>query len=141
VDASDHVGSTVVSDGGLVVEIQTASTRFDPTDERWHEQVAQLHRDLLATVPGTRRIEVTQPGTKGWAESILIVLGAVGVIPALVTCFTAWLDRDRSRSLEATWIVDGKPGSFKASGTAVSQAQLDTLAEAVARAITDRTGH
>lgn len=93
------------------------SGRFDMDDSRWKAQTALLYQDLRRHVDGFERRLVPVPGTKGAVETIAVLLGAGGGMAALATCFRAWLERDKSRSIrisvtdgdgrETTWTFDG----------------------------------
>ncbi len=112
--------------------ITPRSSRFDPSDDRWHEQVGEFGAALVREVGGARRERIPVPGTKGGIELIVIALGSAGVFTAAVQFFTAWLHRDRTRSLEVTYTVDGREETIWISGESISNEVLGTLAVAAA---------
>ncbi|GIH16141.1 hypothetical protein Raf01_43130 [Rugosimonospora africana] len=119
----------------LEVEVAPLSVRFDPDDESWSLQCDDLRRELIASVPGARRVDIAQVGTKGTAESVIVALGGAGAISAMVSCFQLWLDRDRSRQIKVTWTRNGIEESLIVTGDGMSAAVLEKLADAVARRI------
>ncbi|MER5358261.1 hypothetical protein [Streptomyces sp. NPDC002785] len=88
---------------GLEVALQPGSTRFDPEDQSWHDQVATLHAALREEVEAVIRRGAPEAGHKGAVEATLLALGSSGALTAAVACFKAWLARDKTRTLTVTW--------------------------------------
>ena len=123
----DYVTYTTPADVPfLEVEIAVAanSTRYALDDERWIAQARDLHNDLRANVPGYRVKSDAVPGTMGSVDTVILALGSAGAFTAAVQCFKAWLARDRSRSIEVTWTLDGREHRMTVKGDAVD---LDLL--------------
>lgn len=80
------------------------------------------------------------PGTKGGIDVIILALGSAGVFTAAVEFFRAWLQRDRTRSLEVTHTVDGREETIVIRGEAISDDVVATLASAVGRRLDEGDG-
>src|SRR5690349_6701267 len=90
------------------VTVTPENCRYDPDDERWLNQIRDLYTELRDEVPGYRVESQAVPGTKGIIESVVLALGSAGAFSAAVTCFKAWLARDKWRRLVVSWIHDGR---------------------------------
>ncbi|MGH9149319.1 MAG: effector-associated constant component EACC1 [Acidimicrobiales bacterium] len=119
--------------GALELVIEPATDRFDPDDERWHDQVGDLMLGLRKEVGGVRREVTPVDGTKGGVAQVILALGSAGAFTAAVEYFRAWLGRDRTRRLEVSWEVDGERQSVSVQGDAIDQSAIRALAEAAAR--------
>lgn len=117
---------------GLDVRIEAGTEKFDPTDDRWLAQVSDLVSSLEQGVGGVRQERSTVPGAKGGTAEILIALGSSGAITAAVTFFKAWLDRDRSRTLDISYTVEGKEEKVTLKGDSIDKAAVDAVAQAMA---------
>ncbi|MGW1406409.1 effector-associated constant component EACC1 [Streptomyces sp. NPDC002403] len=117
---------------GLEVVMQPGSSRFDPEDQPWHDQVAGLHASLREEVGAVLRRRVPEPGQKGAVEATLLALGSSGALTAAVACFRAWLARDKSRTLTVTW-TDGTGAEQRlhVTGDNIDQASFQALTEAL----------
>ncbi|WP_433042472.1 effector-associated constant component EACC1 [Dactylosporangium sp. CS-033363] len=100
---------------------------FDPADEFWLDQVADLYQDLRNEIDGFQLQSADTPGTKGNVDSVIIALGSAGAFSAAVTCFKAWLARDKHRRIVVT----------VKSGDREEQVTLDGLDEAAIAKLTD----
>jgi len=119
----------------LDLVIQPRTDRYDPDDDRWQGQVADLYADLRREVGGVRRKRAQVEGTKGGVDTVILALGSAGAFTATVEYLRAWLGRDRSRSLEVTWTADGREQKVSVRGEAIDQSALRTIAEAAASRI------
>lgn len=119
----------------LEVTLEAHSDRFDEGDGRWRDQVADLVTSLGREVGGVRREVTPVPGSKGGAEAIVLALGSAGVFTAAVEMARSWLGRDRSRSLEITYLVDGQEQRVTVRGDAVSDEAVQAVADAAAKQI------
>lgn len=113
--------------------IEPGTGRYDPDDERWRRQVSDLYRDLDRDVGDLRRERAPVPGTKGAVESIVLALGSAGAFTVALDFFRAWLARDRSRSLDISWTVDGVQEQITVRGDAIDASTLQAIAAAAAR--------
>lgn len=104
--------------------IVPSSSRYDPDDERWTSQVAQLRRSLQQEV-GLDSTAQTTPGTKGSADELIVALGTSGAITAVVELVRAFLARDRTRSVEMTWT--DATGQERTARATADGAAADTL--------------
>jgi Effector Associated Constant Component 1 len=120
---------------GFEVEIEPASDRYDPHDERWLDQVAQLRSDLLRQVGDVRIEPVPVEGKKGGAEALILALGTAGAFTAAVEFFKAWLGRDRDRSIKIKWTDGDERKEIDIRGEALDQATLRRIAEVAARPV------
>ena len=95
--------------GALMLRLEAGSERFDPVDDRWQRQVDELLTDLCIEVgPAVRRRAGARDarGVWGGPEAAVVAVGSAtigGVVPLL----TAWILRDRTRSLKLSWDDDG----------------------------------
>jgi hypothetical protein len=117
---------------GLDVRIEAGTDRFDPGDERWMAQVSDLVSSLEQGVGGVRHERTTIPGAKGGTAEIILALGTSGAITAAVGYLRAWLDRDRSRSLDISYTVEGREEKVTLKGDNVDKTAINAVAEAMA---------
>lgn len=118
----------------LVLEATT--DRFDPDDERWQRQVAQLRGELARDVGGVRLERTPVAGTKGGVQGIIMALGSAGAITAAVEVFRTWLSLSRDRSLRVRWTGDdGREQTVSLSGSSVDDEAMQNLTRAIAARI------
>ncbi|MGW3569737.1 effector-associated constant component EACC1 [Streptomyces sp. NPDC000941] len=118
----------------LEVHFAARSDYFASDDDRWLQQIRVLHEALEEQAPGalTSRSGTqseTQPGTKGAATDLVLLLATPSVVAGAVKAFTSWLNRDRGRTVHVTWNNDGRRGEFtvttEVTDTATLQAALE----------------
>ncbi len=114
------------------LRIEPGTSRFDPDDDRWRAQVSQLYSGLGDEVGGIRRDDVSVPGTKGEISNVILSLGSAGAFTAMAEYLRAWLGRDKSRSLDVSWTVDGEEHSVSIRGESMDNASFQALAAAAA---------
>ena len=66
-------------------------------------QVAALHTDLQRETGSVATRSEPAPGTKGGFVDVVLALGTSGALVAAVEILRAWLGRDKTRSITATW--------------------------------------
>lgn len=99
------------------LKLEPLSQRFDPLDDRWLAQVAQLVTDLQKELDDVRRHGKSEPGTKGVELGAIVVsLGSAGMFTAAVEVVKAFVGRDRGRSIRLSWHENGKPESLQIEG-------------------------
>lgn len=86
-----------MSNAELVLEART--DKYDPQDDRWHDQVAELLSELNRGGGKVRQESESVAGKKGDVSTIILALGSAGAITAAVEIVRAWLARDQTRSL------------------------------------------
>ncbi len=129
-----EVMATETGDGqALELVIQPRSEKYDPEDDRWREQMSDFFLSLDKEVGDVRREIVPVEGTKGGAASIILALGSAGAFTVTLDYFRAWLNRDKSRRLDISWSVGGQQETITASGDAIDQSTMKTLADAMAK--------
>jgi hypothetical protein len=116
---------------GIVIRLEPSSSRFDSLDDRWTTQINDFAAELTREVGGVERPLEAQPGTKGALASIILTLGSAGAFTSAAEFIKAWLGRDKSRVVKATWTEDGEPVSVELSGDGIQQDTMDRLARAV----------
>lgn len=117
---------------GLDVRIEAGTDKFDPDDARWRSQVADLVTSLQQGVGGVRHERTTVPGAKGGTAEIILALGTSGAVTAAFNYLKAWLDRDRTRSLDISYSVDGREEKVTLKGDGIGAGTVDALAQAMA---------
>ena len=125
----------MADDGHLELRIDPRTDYYAADDERWRAEVSQLLSGLDQQVGGVRRERSPVAGTKGGLESVILALGTAGAFTATVEYLRAWLGRDRTRTLEISWTVDGQEQSVSIRGEAIDQSALQQLAGAAAMRI------
>ncbi len=115
------------------LRLKAGSENFDPSDDRWIQQVNELVADLQANVGKVRKEVVPIKGHKGGIETIILALGSAGAITAAVDIFKAWLGRDQTRSLQFSTIKDGKEVTVVVKGKGMSQETIKELMQSALR--------
>ena len=113
--------------------LEPQSDRYDHDDERWRDQVADLINGLDREVGGVRRELTGVASTKGGIETVVVALGSAGAFTAAVEFFRSWLGRDRSRSLDISWLAEDGQCRVSIRGDAVDQSTLQMVAAAATR--------
>lgn len=117
---------------GVEVMILPGTSRFDPEDERWQDQVAALHAALREDAGTVLLRGMPEPGRKGDIGIMVLALGSTPALTAAVACFRAWLARDKTRTLAVTWTDEaGAERRVQVSGDNIDQASFQALAEGV----------
>jgi len=114
------------------LRIDVGTDRFDPDDDRWRDQVAQLYSGLDDEVGGLRREHVSVPGAKGEVSNVILALGSAGAFTAMAEYLRAWLGRDKSRSVEVQWSEGTEQRSVSIRGDGMDSDSFQALAEAAA---------
>jgi hypothetical protein len=115
------------------IRLHPESDKFDGEDPRWLGQVNDLYRELKQSVDGFRKESTTAPKGKGVAETVILALGSAGAFSAAVTCFKAWLGRDKHRRLTVTWTQDGMEQRIVLEGQMVDAESMRRLSESIAQ--------
>ena len=116
--------------GVMNIGLSLSSERYDADDDRWLDQVADLTRDLRMETGALEVSRTPVPGTKGSIDQLILSLGSAGVFTAALDIIRIWLGRDKTRSVELSYIDrDGKEQRIKATAT---HADKDALAPLVA---------
>jgi hypothetical protein len=118
-------------DRRLELVVEPRSDDYDDADDRWRAQVGTFYQDLSARVDTFRRGR-SVPGTKGTVDEVILALGSSGALTAAVECFRAWLQRDKSRSIDVRWDEQGVERHVTFSGDNVDAATVKEIARAAA---------
>jgi hypothetical protein len=118
-------------DRRLELVIEPRSDDYDAADDRWRTQVGALRQELAAQVDTFQRGR-PEPGAKGTVDEVILALGSSGALTAAVECFRAWLQRDKSRSIDVRWDEDGVERHVTFSGDNVDAATVKEIAHAAA---------
>ncbi|MFF4156656.1 hypothetical protein [Streptomyces sp. NPDC001678] len=120
------------------VVIRPETSRFDPDDQPWRDQVAALHAALREEAGSIVHRGVPRPGHKGAVEATVLVLGSSGGLTAAVTCFRAWLARDKTRTLTVVWTdAAGVERSIRVVGDNIDQTSFQALTEGLGSRLGD----
>lgn len=121
------------------VAISTQTAKYDPDHSDWRNQVAALHTDLQRETGAVATRSEPALGTKGGFVDVILALGTSGALVAAVEVLRAWLGRDKTRSITATWTdEDGKERRFTLTGENLDQQSLTALSESIGRMIEGR---
>lgn len=117
---------------GVDVTVVPGTSRFDPDDPGWRDQVATLYTALREEVMTPSVRHEVMPNAKGTLDTVAIALGSSGALTAAVACFRSWLARDKTRTVTITWTDDsGKEQRITLTGENIDRASLQALANAV----------
>jgi hypothetical protein len=122
------------SDGPFEFMVEPHNDQYHPDDERWRDQVTTLYTELHANVDTVRR-GLPVEGAKGTVDQLVVAVGTAGAFSAVVSCFRAWLQRDRSRCIEVRWDENGVERSVTMTG----DVDVESVRE-IARAAAHRVG-
>jgi hypothetical protein len=123
--------SDLSGDHRFELMVEPRSDDYDAADDRWRTQVGTLHQELAAQVDTVQRGR-SAPGAKGTIDEVILALGSSGALTAAVECFRAWLQRDKSRSIDLRWDEDGVERHVTFSGDNVDAATVKEIARAAA---------
>ena len=126
-------------DREFLVVITPRSERYDEDDDRWRTQVDGLYETLRDDVGNLQTHATPAEGTKGVLTETILALGSAGVFTASVQCVKAWLDRDKSRSLEVTWLENGEQQTVTLRGEGLDNTAVQSIAAAAAKRIGGET--
>ena len=126
-------------DREFLVAITPRSERYDEDDDRWLTQVDGLYETLRQEVGNVDTLTTPAEGTKGVLSETILALGSAGVFTASVQCVKAWLDRDKSRSLEISWLEDGQQQTVTLRGENLDTTAVQSIASAAAKRIGGET--
>jgi Effector Associated Constant Component 1 len=122
--------------GHATVGLTALSERYDPDDDRWREQVADLVHDLRVETGTVQHVRVPVPGTKGTLDELVLSLGSAGAFTAAVDMLRIWLGRDKTRSVELTYRDrEGRSQRLNVSSTNATDETLSPIISAVAHQI------
>ena len=118
-------------DRRLELVVEPRSDDYDAADDRWRAQVGSFYQELATRVDTFQRGRPS-PGTKGTVDEVILALGSSGALTAAVELFRAWLQRDKSRSIDVRWDEDGRERHVTFSGDNVDTATVKEIARAAA---------
>ena len=118
------------------VAISTETARYAPESPQWRREVADLHAELQRETGTVTTRSTNRPGTKGGIAEIILALGTSGALVSAVQVFRAWLGRDKTRTITATWTDEhGDERRFTLTGENIDQQSLTALSESIGRMI------
>jgi Effector Associated Constant Component 1 len=120
-----------------VLVIEPRSSRYEPTDYRWRRQTGSLYHDLRAEVGGVRVEAEPAPGEKGAVTQLVLELISSGALTAAITTLRAWLERDRTRTLDVEWDDGERRKHFSVSASTMDDETFEEFARAAARAVAE----
>jgi len=135
----------VREEGPVEVTLRPESERYDSRHEGWRRQVDGLYTELfgkatqVSSTPGPRSHEESQAGRhKGFAETVVLVIGSVPVASSVANIIMEWLGRDRGRWAQVEIEAGGQITRITVHGDPVSD---KTLREALLRSFGTEGGH
>ncbi|MEU5155539.1 hypothetical protein [Glycomyces sp. NPDC021274] len=118
------------------VAISTETAKYAPDSPQWRREVAALHAELHRETGRVATQSMPVSGTKGGVVEIILALGTSGALLSAVQVFRAWLGRDKTRTITATWTdEDGKERRFTLTGENIDQQSLTAMSESIGRMI------
>jgi hypothetical protein len=120
----------------LAVTLIPSTQRYSEDDDRWLQQVADLHQQLRSETGAGVPAQASAPGMKGSIDELILALGSAGAFTTTVEMLRVWLSRDRTRSVKAGWTGrDGIRQEVTLSADGADSATLAPLVEALAHKI------
>ncbi len=110
-------------------KIEPRNDDYDPSDDRWLDQVNELVSDLQHDVGNVHKEVQAVEGQKGGVEALILALGSAGAITAAVDMFKAWISRDQSRELEISVERGGEVQTFRVSGSRMDKDDIRNFME------------
>lgn len=112
----------------IEVMITPGTNRFALDDPGWRAQAAALYAMLGEDAVAVSARSTPTAGAKGAIDAAIIALGSSGALTAAVSCFRAWLARDKTRTLTITW-TDGAGAErrFDVAGDNIDSASFQAL--------------
>jgi hypothetical protein len=118
------------------VSLAPQSSRYDESDDRWRDQVADLAHDLRVETESLRAERAVVPGSKGAAVELVLALGEAGVFTTALEVMRVWLARDKSRSIKLSYRDrTGHRQHLIVAATNATEQTLAPVIEAVAQQI------
>jgi Effector Associated Constant Component 1/Putative prokaryotic signal transducing protein len=112
---------------GTELVVHAWSGRFSDEDDRWRQQVGDLHREMLSADVGAAIHRVPEPESKGTIDQLVVALGSAGVFTTAVEVIRAWLARDGSRNIRLDYFEDGSLHSLELTGSRLDDETLRRL--------------
>ena len=84
----------------LEISIMPINEDYDPSDDRWLDQVSELVNDLQQDVGKVSKEVQTEEGKKGGVEILKMILDSKDIFSAAADAFKTWISRDQKRELE-----------------------------------------
>jgi hypothetical protein len=119
------------TEGLFTIAVDPRNDQYDPDDDHWADQVSTLYQELRYQVDVVREGRPV-PGAKGAVDQLIIALGSAGAFQAAVSCFRAWLERDRDRRIDIRWNSGGQERSITLTGEDVDTETIRDIAKAAA---------
>ncbi len=110
-------------------KIEPINEDYDPSDDRWLDQVNELVNDLQSDVGNVHKEVQAVEGKKGGVEALILALGSAGAITAAVDMFKTWISRDQSRELEISVERGGEVQTFRVSGSRMDKDDIRNFME------------
>ncbi|MFD0357857.1 hypothetical protein ACFVHW_29605 [Streptomyces sp. NPDC127110] len=112
----------------LDLALSLHSSRFHEHDDNWLEQERELLRDLEAHGVPVRRAGRPADGSKGLADTLVVALTSAAALRTVASCWRAWLQRDRTRSVEITYPeADGTEQRLRVDANRLDDGQFERL--------------
>jgi hypothetical protein len=111
------------------IQIEPVNEDYDPSDERWLDQVNELVDDLERDVGKVDKVEPALKDKKGGAEALILALGSAGAITAAIDMFKAWISRDQHRELVLSIERKGETQTFRVSGNRMDKNDIRQFLE------------
>ncbi|WP_205324074.1 hypothetical protein [Glycomyces sp. YM15] len=121
----------------VVISAETA--KYAPDSPQWRREVAALHSELQSATGAAATRSTPVPGARDGIVQVILALGSSGALISAVQVFRAWLGRDKTRTITATWTDEhGETQRFTLTGENIDQQSLTALSESIGRMIEGR---
>ena len=119
----------MITNAEVRFRIDPINQDYDPSDDRWLDQVNELVSDLQRDVGNMHKEVQAVEGKKGGVEALILALGSAGAITAAVEMFKAWISRDQSRELEISVEHGGETRTVRVSASRMDKDDIRNFME------------
>lgn len=124
----------------LELTIEPKNDSYDPSDDRWIDQINELVLDVESDVGNIRKEVTPVSGQKGGIEAIILALGSAGTIKAFVDIVQVWLARDRDRSVKLKLNKGGELYEWELSGSLLKNDMVENFMNVVIEQLSEQDG-
>lgn len=124
----------------LELTIEPKNENYDPSDDRWIDQINDFVVDVQQEVGDVRKEVTPVEGRKGGIEAIILALGSAGAIKAFVDIIKVWITRDRNRSVKLKLNRGGELFEWEIDGSMLNKELVQDFMEVAIKQFSDQDG-